>query len=168
MEFHFADKTLSTQKVLVAGHDPGWNDPPKWAYSGIQSGATTPTKRVLNKRVAFPLVSTQAANKESSSNVSMTLPPLLPSSINLTTASHPPLIPPSNKDVELKTDELKIDKEQVLNDVLANFEALINEHVLEKNKAEEIRKRLDVLKVVWLEDKLNNLICKKILDLSTG
>ncbi|XP_043249600.1 steroid receptor RNA activator 1-like isoform X2 [Colletes gigas] len=160
------NKNLSTQKVLVAGYDPGWNDPPKWAYSGTQSTATTPTKRMLNKRVAFPLASTPVANKESlPSNALMTMPPL-PSSVNLMAASHPPLVPSVNKDVETKTNELQIDKEQALNDTLANFETVIKEHVLDKTKAEEVRRRIDILKDVWLEDKLNNILHKKILDLS--
>ena len=39
---------------------------------------------------------------------------------------------------------------------------------MEKSRTEELRKRLDLLKVVWLEDKLNNTIYKNVLDLSTG
>ncbi|KZC10746.1 Steroid receptor RNA activator 1, partial [Dufourea novaeangliae] len=156
----------SMQKVLLPGHDPGWNDPPKWAFSGGQSSAITPTKRVLNKRVAFPLSSTQSSNKESSSsNPSMTMPPSLQSSITLTTASHPPLIPPSNVDAVVKTNEVEINKEQALTDVLANFETVIDEHI-DKSKADEVKKRLDILKAAWLENKLNNVIYKNILDLS--
>ncbi|XP_053994185.1 steroid receptor RNA activator 1-like [Hylaeus volcanicus] len=161
------NKNLSTQKILVAGHDPGWNDPPKWAYSGAQSSASTPTKRTFNKRVAFPLAPTQIVNKDSSSqNASTAMPPPLQSSTNLTTASHPPLMLPTN--IEGKINELKIDKEQALSDVLSNFEVVIEEYVLEKSKAEEVKKRLDVLKVAWLEDKLNSAIHEKILDLSTA
>ncbi|XP_076232214.1 steroid receptor RNA activator 1 isoform X2 [Calliopsis andreniformis] len=155
------------QKVLLPGHDPGWNDPPNWAFSATQTAATTPTKRVLNKRVAFPLASAQASNKESSSgNKPMNLPPPLQSSVSLTTASHPPLITPSSKDTESNTEEIEIDKEQALNDALANLETVVNEHILETSRAEEVKRRLDVLKTMWLEDKLNNTVHKNILDLS--
>ncbi|XP_031826706.1 steroid receptor RNA activator 1 isoform X2 [Nomia melanderi] len=157
-------KNLSMQKVLLPGHEPGWNDPPKWAYSGAQS--STPTKRLLNKRIAFPLSSTQASNKNSSpSNTSTAMPPPLQSSVNLTTASHPPLIPPSNVDAEIDTRLPEIDKAQMLNDVLKILETVIDQHV-DKNKVEEIKKRLDLLKTAWLEDKLNNVICTNVLDLS--
>ncbi|XP_029048920.1 steroid receptor RNA activator 1-like [Osmia bicornis bicornis] len=154
-----ANQNLSTQKVLLPGHDPGWNDPPKWVYTGAQSSAT-PAKRMLNKRVAFPLVSTKANDKESSSETkSLNMPPLLQPS-NLTTAL--------TKDVDVKVTEIKIDKEKVLSDVLEKLNSVINEHVLEKHTIEEVRKRLDILKSMWLEDQLNNVIYKNILDLSTA
>lgn len=157
------------QKTLLPGHEPGWNDPPNWAYNSGQTSATTPTKRVLNKRVAFPLASAQVDSKESSSqNKLMNIPPPVQSSVNLTTASHPPLVAPSHKDVEAETNEIEIDKEQALNDVLTNLDAVISEHILEPSRAEEIKRRLDVLKSAWLEDKLNSTIHKNMLDLSTG
>ncbi|CAK9831674.1 Steroid receptor RNA activator 1 [Anthophora retusa] len=161
------NQNISMQKVLSSSHEPGWNDPPKWAYSTTQS-SVTPVKRMLNKRVAFPLASAQAVDKETNPNMSVNMPPPLQSTINLTTASHPPLLHPSNKNVEEKTNEMEIDKEQALNNVLINFEVVINEHILEKSKAEEVKKRLDVLKTAWLEDKLNNVIYKNVLDLSTA
>lgn len=152
------NQNLSTQKVLLPGHDPGWNDPPKWAYSGAQS-SVTPTKRVLNKRVAFPLASTKANDKEPLSETkSLNMPPLLQSSSNLTAAS--------NKVADAESTD--IDKEKTLSNVLENFDTVINKHILEKNRVEEVRKRLDVLKSMWLENKLNNVIYKKILDLSAA
>ncbi|XP_033335276.2 steroid receptor RNA activator 1 [Megalopta genalis] len=160
------NKNHSLQKVLLPGHDPGWNDPPKWAYSGTQSSTTTPTKRVLNKRVAFPLSSPQTSNKETPvSSPSTSMPPLPQSSINLTTASHPPLIPPSSADAEISTSAMTIDKEQALNEVLASLQTAIDEH-MSKTKAEEVKRRLDALKAAWVEDKLSDVICKNILDLS--
>ncbi|XP_078050608.1 steroid receptor RNA activator 1 isoform X2 [Augochlora pura] len=159
------DKNHSLQKVLLPGHDPGWNDPPKWAYSGMQNTTATPTKRVLNKRVAFPLSSPQASNKEPSVSSPSTMPPLPQSSTNLTTASHPPLIPPSNADTEIDTSAMIINKEQALNEVLESLQTAISEHI-SKTKAEEVKRRLDVLKAAWMEDKLSDVICKNILDLS--
>ncbi|XP_017888394.1 steroid receptor RNA activator 1-like [Ceratina calcarata] len=159
------DKNASLQKGLLPGHDPGWNDPPKWAYSGGQS-SVTPTKRLLNKRVAFPLAPTQTTNKDTPSNKPLNMPPPIESSINLTTASHAPMFQPSN--IEEKTSEIQIDKNETLNNVLTNLETAINEHISEKNRAEEVKKRLDILKAAWFEDKLDNVICKSILDLSTA
>ncbi|XP_012150993.1 steroid receptor RNA activator 1 isoform X2 [Megachile rotundata] len=154
------NQNLSTQKVLLPGHDPGWNDPPKWAYSGAQS-SVTPTKRVLNKRVAFPLASTKANDKEPLSETkTLNMPPLVQSSSNLP--------PASNKVVDVDISDIKIDKEKTLSNVLENLDTVINEHILEKNRVEEVRKRLDVLKSMWLEDKLNNVIYKNILDLSAA
>lgn len=161
-------QNLSLQKVLLPGHDPGWNDPPKWAYSTSQSSSVTPTKRVLNKRVAFPMSSIKTIDKESSAKKPLNMPPPMQSSISLTTASHPPLLCPSNKNTKENMTDIEIDKQMILNTVLENLEAVINEHILEKSRTEELRKRLDLLKVVWLEDKLNNTIYKNVLDLSTA
>ncbi|KAG6798100.1 steroid receptor RNA activator 1 isoform X1 [Apis mellifera caucasica] len=168
MSEEMTNQNLSLQKVLLPGHDPGWNDPPKWAYSVAQS-SITPTKRMLNKRVAFPMTSIQAKDKESSLNKPLNMPPPIQSAINLTTASHPPLLCPSNKNnLKGKMNEININKEETLNNVLTNLEAVINEHISEKNSAEEVKKKLDILKTAWLEDKLNNVIYKNILDLSTA
>ncbi|KAK9309795.1 hypothetical protein QLX08_000618 [Tetragonisca angustula] len=161
-------QNLSLQKVLLPGHDPGWNDPPKWAYSTSQNSSVTPTKRVLNKRVAFPMSSVKTSDKESSAKKPLNMPPPMQSSISLTTASHPPLLCPSNKNTEENMTDIIIDKQVTLNIVLKNLETVINEHILEKSRTEELRKRLDLLKVVWLEDKLNNTIYKNVLDLSTA
>ncbi|XP_048267041.1 steroid receptor RNA activator 1 isoform X3 [Bombus terrestris] len=130
------NQNRSMQKVLL-GHDPGWNDPPKWIYCTGQS-STTPTKRVLNKRGRTDQL----------------------------TAPHPPLLCPSNKNVEGKN--IVIDKEEALNNVLKNLETVISEHILENGRIKEVKKRLDILKTVWLEDKLNNVIYKNVLDLSTA
>ncbi|CAD1469060.1 unnamed protein product, partial [Heterotrigona itama] len=161
-------QNLSLQKVLLPGHDPGWNDPPKWAYSTLQSSSVTSTKRVLNKRVAFPMSSVQATDKESSGKKPLNMPPPMQSSISLTTVSHPSLLCPSNKNTEENMIDIEIDKQVTLNTVLKNLEAVINEHILEKSRTEELRKRLDLLKAVWLQDKLNNTIYKNVLDLSTA
>ncbi|XP_017761023.1 PREDICTED: steroid receptor RNA activator 1-like [Eufriesea mexicana] len=160
-------QNLSTQKVLLPGHDPGWNDPPKWAYSGAQSSATS-TKRMLNKRVAFPMTATQSIDKQSVLNKSLNMPLPVQSSANLTTASHPPLLYHSNKNIEENMCEIEIDKEETLQNVLKNLDAVIDEHILEKSRVDEIKKRLDIMKSAWLEDKLNNVIYKNVLDLSTA
>lgn len=134
----------------------------------MAQSSITPTKRMLNKRVAFPMTSIQTKDKESSLNKPLNMPPPIQSAINLTTASHPPLLCPSNKSNLKGMNEININKEETLNNVLINLEAVINEHISEKNSAEEVKKKLDILKTAWLEDKLNNVIYKNILDLSTG
>lgn len=111
--------------------------------------------------------SVQVTDKESAKKP-LNMPPLMQSSITLTTASHPPLLCPSNKNTEENMIDIEIDKQVTLNTVLKNLEAVINEHILEKSRTEELRKRLDLLKTVWLEDKLNNTIYKNVLDLSRG
>ncbi|XP_033347288.1 steroid receptor RNA activator 1-like isoform X1 [Bombus vosnesenskii] len=158
------NQNRSMQKVLL-GHDPGWNDPPKWIYCTGQSSITS-TKRVLNKRVAFPMGSIQATDKQSSVNKPLNMPPHVQGSTDQLTAPHPPLLCPSNKNIE--ADNIEIDKEEALNNVLKNLETVISEHILENGRIKEVKKRLDILKAVWLEDKLNNVIYKNVLDLSTA
>lgn len=166
-----AGESLSTQKRLSSRHDPGWNDPPKWAFTGNQSSSLTPTKRTLNKRVPFPLTSSLVADKQFSSettSVPANMPPVLESSFNLTSAPHPPLMHPSDRDSEtcVKQDEVTVDKSQTLEKALSNISTVIDEHIVEKSKADEIRKRLDIMKSVWHEDKLNSTIHSKVLELS--
>lgn len=169
MENNEAGEYISTQKVLSPNHDPGWNDPPKWSLSGTQSLSGTPTKRLLNKRVAFPLVSTQTTNKEQTPQTnlqSVNMPPPLQSPVTLTTAPHRPSMPPSDKDSVINKKDLEIDKNQALTEAMENLEAVIDEYVTNKNKAEDIRRRLEMMKTAWIEDKLNNAIHLKILELS--
>ncbi|XP_043596955.1 steroid receptor RNA activator 1-like isoform X1 [Bombus pyrosoma] len=154
----------STRKVSF-GHDTRWNDSPKWIYYTGQS-SITPTKRVLNKTVALPMASIQAVDKECSVNKQLKMPPHIQGWIDLLIAPQPPLLCPSNKDIE--GNNIEIDKEETLNNVLKNLETVISEHILENDRIKEVKKRLDILKDVWLEDKLNNVIYKNVLDLSTA
>lgn len=122
----------------------------------------------MNKRVAFPLGSPQATEKEPSSNKALNMPPSAQFSTNMSIASHSPLVHALNKDTGVTESEMEIDKEQILNTVLTSLENTINEHISEKSKAEEVRKRLNIMKAAWLDDKLNNVIYKSIADLSIG
>lgn len=155
------NKTVSSQKSLPSSHDPGWNDPPKWALSSQHSSSGT--KRVLNKRVAFPLSSQASPGKASTSSSNM--PHIIQSSI-ITTASHKPIIP-IDKDF-VTTSMLNFDKDQALTEVLSNLECVMKEHKMESSKVEEIQRRLDIMKSDWQENKLKDVIQSNILDISKG
>lgn len=163
-----SNDTVSTQKSLPSSHDPGWNDPPEWALSSqnISSG----TKRLLNKRVAFPLSSQISAIGKVSSPSPSNTPPTLQSSIvpTITTAPHKPLVTPIDKDLTTRTLESDFDKDQALTEVLANLKSVMTEHKMEMNKTEEIQRRLDTMKADWCENKLNDAIQRSVLDISKG
>ncbi|CAL1689451.1 unnamed protein product [Lasius platythorax] len=161
-----SNDTVSSQKSLPSSHDPGWNDPPEWALSSqnISSG----TKRLLNKRVAFPLSSQISAIGKVNSPSPSNTPPTLQSSIvpTITTAPHKPLVTPIDKDLTTKTLESDFDKDQALTEVLANLKSVMTEHKMEMNKTEEIQRRLDTMKADWCENKLNDAIQRSVLDIS--
>ncbi|KAG7208073.1 hypothetical protein KM043_009650 [Ampulex compressa] len=169
MDTKETDGNLSTQKVLSPSHDPGWNDPPKWAYSPTPGVSATPTKRLLNKRVAFPLNFQETVDKQSTSETNSNLinmPPPLQSSVQLTTAPHRPLVSLASQEAETQEREIEIDKNQMLHDALKNLIIVINDNITEKSMADEIKRRLDTMKEVWLDDKLNGTVCQNVLELS--
>lgn len=166
-----SDNTVSSQQSLPSSHDPGWNDPPEWALSSqYNSSGTSQNKRVLNKRVAFPLSSHRAVACEkalSGPSSHMMLPTLGTSATpTITTAPHKPLMAPGDK--VSKTSESDFDKEQALMEVLTNLKFLMTERKMEKCKIEEIQRRLDVMKFDWTENKLDSAAQKSILDMSKG
>jgi len=158
-----SNNTVSSQKLLPSSYDPGWNDPPEWALSSQHSSSGVSTKRVLNKRVAFPLssqTSAEKANVSSSSN----MPPIVQSS-TITTAPHKPLATPIDKDF---ITTLNFDKNQALTEVLTNLECVMKKYKIESSKVEEIQKRLDIMKSDWQENRLKDVIQSNILDISRG
>lgn len=162
-----SNDTVSSQKSLPSTHDPGWNDPPEWALStqNVSSGS----KRLLNKRVAFPLSSQNSSAGKISSPSSSNIPPILQSSTApvITTAPHKPLVVPnSDKDLTSRTVEADFDKDQALIEVLANLESVIAKQKMDTNKTEEIQRRLDNMKADWRDNKLNNMIQRNVLDIS--
>lgn len=163
-----SNDTMSSQKSLPSSYDSGWNDPPEWALSSQHNSSKT--KRLLNKRVAFPLSSqTSAAEKISSSPPSNT-PPISQSSMApmITTAPHKPLVAPINKEFTTKTLDSDFDKDQALTEVLINLKSVMTEQKMEVNMIEEIEKRLDIMKTDWHENKLNDMIHRSVLDISKG
>lgn len=158
-----SSKTVSSQKSLPPSDNRGWNDPPEWALRG---SCTASNKRLLNKRVAFPLFpkdpTTKTVNRPPPSN----MPPV--SSLQITTAPHKPLVTPTDSNIAVRPVEANFDKDVALTEVTANLESVIKDESIEKNKVQEIRKRLNVMKSDWLEDKFDNTVRKRILDISKG
>ncbi|KAI4499258.1 hypothetical protein M0802_005518 [Mischocyttarus mexicanus] len=167
MEEKSSDNAVSTQKSLPSSYDPGWNDTPKWA-SPYAGNANITTKRILNKRVPFPLISGELPKNNNdcqSHTAGMPLPPLPPPPLSSKTALHTPLITPSNINTQLTCTITKFDKQQALVDTMANLELVIKKYVVE-NKIDEVQRRLDLMKSYWLDNKLNDSIQQKIFDIS--
>ncbi|XP_032688633.1 uncharacterized protein LOC116852411 [Odontomachus brunneus] len=159
-----SSELVSSQKSLPSSYNPGWNDPPERAMSSQCSSDGTSSKRVLNKRVAFPLSSQTSALERTSPLLPSDMPPVSPSSLKLTTAPHKPLVTPIAKDT--KSLESDFDKDQALKEVIDNLESMMMEQSIEKNKLQELQKRLNIMKSDWLQDKLNNTVQRSILDIS--
>ncbi|KAJ8667413.1 hypothetical protein QAD02_009076 [Eretmocerus hayati] len=161
-----SEKVVSAQKTLSSHHDPGWNDPPSWALSATSAPAgSTPTKRLLNKRVAFPLNSNSSPLSTSpipnTPPMGATPPPV---GISLTSAPHKPIVAPTTVKNEESLADLQVDKAQTLKDTLDNLRNVMDG--LEKNRADEIQKRLDRMEAMWNEDKLNSVVHQKLLEIS--
>jgi hypothetical protein len=154
---------------LLASHDAGWNDPPSWAaVSSPNPAGETSAKRILNKRVAFPLNSkTEQPSPSLHQNISPTQNILQPVEISkfVTTTPHKPIIATSinTEDPYL---EIEINKDKALKDILDNLHFVMKQ--LDLNKTYEIQKRLDRMQVMWNEDKLSNVVQKKLLKMSEG
>lgn len=162
----------SSQKSLPSTHDPGWNDPPEWALSSQRDTSGTSTRRLLNKRVAFPLSSqTSSPEKAAIPPPLSNIPPVLPQSTTvptITTAPHKPLLAPTDKDAKTTESDDNFDKDQALTEILASLESVMTEQKMEEGKSKEIRRRLDTMKSNWLENKLNVTVQRNVLDISKG
>lgn len=168
-----SNDVISSQRSLPSTHNSGWNDPPEWALSSQHNSSGTSTRRLLNKRVAFPLSSqTSSPGKAIVLPDSSNMPPILQSTaaLTITTAPHKPLLTPTDKDCLTKT--LKSDdnfnKDQALTEILASLESMMNKQKMEENKVKEIRKRLDIMKSNWIENKMNDAIQRNVFDISKG
>lgn len=164
---------VSSQQSLPSTHDPGWNDPPEWALSSQHNSSGTSTRRLLNKRVAFPLSSqTSSPGKTAVPSSSSNMPPVLQSTAmpTITTAPHKPLLVPTIGDKVGKTPESddKFDKDRALAEIMASLESVMTKHKMEETKIKEIRKRLDTMKSNWIENKLNDTVQRNLLDISKG
>ncbi|XP_011497973.1 PREDICTED: steroid receptor RNA activator 1-like [Ceratosolen solmsi marchali] len=155
----------STQKKLLASHDPGWNDPPNWALSSLnKSDSGTPTKRLLNKRVAFPLNSKEEPlSSLLTQNFPLVgkIPPL--GQTEQLTAQHKSTIASSAKVDDARL-EVQISKDTILKDTIDNLQCLMKQ--LDSNKTEEIQKRLDRMQIMWNEDKLSKSVQIKLFEIS--
>ena len=158
----------STQKSLSSSHDPGWNDPPKWAFTPLQSSCTTPTKRLLNKRVAFPLNSNSTASGPQSQS-SMSFPPNLPPPVSCKSVLNPSTTEPNSK-IEPENSDPKspINKEEALSEALLNLDEIVEKLLESKTRVQEVQKRIETMKTLWMDDKLDDCIYGKVLDISKG
>ncbi|KAG5324689.1 SRA1 protein, partial [Acromyrmex heyeri] len=161
---------VSSQRSLPSTHDAGWNDPPEWALSSQHNSSGISTRRLLNKRVAFPLSSqTPSPEKAAVSPASLNMPPTLQSTAvpTITSAPHKPLLAPTDKEYTktIKSDD-NFDKDQALTEILTSLESVMMEQKMEENKVKEIRKRLDIMKSNWLENKLSDTVQRNILNIS--
>lgn len=166
-------EVVSSQNSLPSTYDSGWNDPPEWALSSQYNSPGTSTRRLLNKRVAFPLSSqTSSPGKAAVPHPSSNMPPVLQSTAmpTITTAPHKPLLAPTDKDTEVaktsKSDDF--DKDLALSQILVNLELVMLEQKMEESKTKEILKRLEIMKSYWAENKLNDTIQRHIMDLTRG
>lgn len=164
-----SNPTVSSQASLPSSHDAGWNDPPKWALSGQkESSAITSTKKFLNRRVAFPLgTQSYPLEKASPPPVPSKTPPVLQSASTLTSAPHKPLVAPVDKNLPATILD-NFDRNQALIEAVTNLGTVITEQRMEKSKAEEILRRLNIMKSDWHENRLNDTIERNILDISKG
>jgi len=160
---------VSSQRSLPSTHDPGWNDPPEWALSQHNSSGPS-TRRLLNKRVAFPLSSQTSSPEKVASLSPSNMPPILQSTAvpTITTAPHKPLLAPTDKDYVKTSESDSFDKDQALTEILTSLESVMTEQKMEESKMKEIRRRLDTMKSNWLENKLNDTVQRNILDITKG
>ncbi|XP_063981796.1 steroid receptor RNA activator 1-like isoform X2 [Diachasmimorpha longicaudata] len=161
------DTVVSTQQRLQSSHDPGWNDPPKWAFSPSPASAGTPTKRSLNKRVAFPLSPAPALGSSIAGGQQLpsNLPPPPTQLTNLTSAPHAPLLAPTGTREIVDAVSSIVDGEEALNNTFENIQTVIDSE-LERSRVEEVQKRLEVMKGMWKGGKLNDTIHGILLKLS--
>ncbi|XP_043481437.1 uncharacterized protein LOC122510679 [Leptopilina heterotoma] len=157
-------KITSTQKTLSSSHDSGWNDPPMRAFSATKSSCTTPTKRLLNKRVAFPLNST--ANTSNLSNQTpMPIPSNLPPPLSCKEKiNNSPLQESSNGEQEERDSNSFILKEDLLKEVLVNLDVLMEKYV-HSETSQDVRKRIEIMRNLLIDKKLDNDIQTRILNL---
>ncbi|XP_061709456.1 steroid receptor RNA activator 1 [Cydia pomonella] len=125
--------------------DPGWNDPPKISFNSQQTPPNRP-RNFLNKRVAFPL---SGANTSPASAAPLNMPPM-PSGAptTLVSPSVTQRIMPNNCDITINSESVLVEVKTLLLALLESSSEL-------GAKANDIRRRLDVMEQMWMDGKLN-------------
>lgn len=136
-------------------YDPGWNDPPKFAYNSQQTTPNRP-RNFLNKRVAFPL---SGSSTNTNTSPSVNLPPLP----TLSPLPKPNIIP----ETKLQGN-VEIDSESALQEVKGLLLEILESNSELGPKADSIKKRIGTMEDMWLSGKLNNLIQLQMRDLAYG
>lgn len=153
--------------VFTAAYDPGWNDPPMLGMTPPTT--TTKPKLNLNRRIAFPMQSSPGTvtNQVKLSSSGLPLPQAGGSSLppSVFTAGNsspsillppPPSIIPSN--VENSCSESCSKTNTDVRDFCLKLYAEVEEEFPKDdkfNKYENIHKSLEVLKAMWLDDKID-------------
>lgn len=170
--FHFS--------VVRSGNDDkAWNDPPVFAYTGVQGtpAAAAPKRNFLNKRVPYPQDGIKPPTAPTASGTEP--PPLgqatLPGSSSKSATSNDPAEASTegdSKEAEGANDTSKatpacspeILKEETLNNL--NKAVAQCAQNMEKRKQDDVRKRLDVLKSVWEQGKLSPQVQQRMHELA--
>lgn len=180
------------RRAFLATYDPGWNDPPPLPGSASPASASARPRLNLNKRVAYPMSST---NIPAASSVKTTaeglplpfstakyqpsaLPPHIQSEVQPTPNILPPPMataPPMASDastalpvasVPQTPNALPVDALDVCNKVFGK--AFQSHESAEQAAPEDIRKRMDVLNAMWKEDKLSEAVKGDLYSLAKG
>ncbi|XP_039745348.1 steroid receptor RNA activator 1-like [Pararge aegeria] len=135
-------------------YDPGWNDPPSFAYNSSQQTTPNRPRNFLNKRVAFPL--------SGNSTTAITAP-----SFNLPPMPTTLLPPMQNISLEAKSQEdIEIDSASLLKEVNNILVGLLESSHELGAKAESIKKKIGIMEEMWSSGKLNKQIQIQMKDLA--
>lgn len=153
--------------IFLAAYDPGWNDPPMLGYT--PPNPSTKPKLNLNKRVAFPMQSSPTSGTSQVKLASSGLPlpqaggsSLLPSVF--TAGNNLPSIPlpPPPSIVPSEVGSCSLNKKEEINTDVRDFCLKVFGEVEAKfpkddkfNKYENIHKSLEILRTMWLDDKID-------------
>ncbi|XP_064078993.1 steroid receptor RNA activator 1-like isoform X2 [Macrobrachium nipponense] len=159
-------------------HERAWNDPPKFAFnSSGSSGSINPSgrRRLLNKRVPVPIGASPGTSPLPPP------PPLKPGDgppVGSPPLGSPHIKPPTDMQLSERTvfspkshgsvvteNRNPRDKLQEVETSFTNSLERISEQ-LKDNVREEIVKRFDVMKTMWLEGKLNDVVQDRLVTLS--
>lgn len=157
-------------------HERAWNDPPKFAFnSSGSSGSINPSgrRRLLNKRVPVPIGPL--------AGTSPLPPPLKPGDgppVGSPPLSSPHIKPPTDTQLSERTvssprshgsvvteNRNPQDKLQEVETAFTNSLERISEQ-LKDNVREEVVKRFDIMKTMWLEGKLNDVVQDRLVTLT--
>ncbi|KAK3597698.1 hypothetical protein CHS0354_040074 [Potamilus streckersoni] len=172
----------------------GWNDPPMFNYESVASMQAVPRRSHLNKRVAYPLSPVNMASQkvtplDPSSGPPMSpvqlLPPTsdtsMPTPVPLLIPTMVPTLPPclpgettpSSKQDRLE-DLLKrlhlTDDKDMCNYTVDVFVDKLKQcaEELKERAAEEIKRKIELLKESWLSGKLSEVVKVKVTNLASA
>ncbi|XP_071526227.1 steroid receptor RNA activator 1-like isoform X2 [Panulirus ornatus] len=169
--------------IEPGNHERAWNDPPKFAFnagSAVTPGGSGGRRRLLNKRVPVPIGPSGSSSPMPPAMRPSDTPPIRGQTpLRPPSAGPPPIHPPSvnhvhdikaNNPVDDATREVEDcrDFQEILEEVevaLKNsLQSILDE--LKDNVREEITKRLHLMKTMWMDEKLNVMVQKRMLALA--